>query len=102
MGRYFDAHEYWEDLWSDYYLEDRQFIQGLIQLSVSFVHIENGNLNGAKSLMKKCIIKFDPYNGIHREIKISQLKENLKKILKEYESIDSASDFNKENIPDLI
>ena len=28
---YFEAHEAWEDLWSDYYLEDRKFVQGLIQ-----------------------------------------------------------------------
>ena len=33
-GDYFEAHESWEDLWSDFYLEDRKFIQGLIQLSV--------------------------------------------------------------------
>ena len=40
-----------EDLWSDYYLKDRLFIQGLIQLSVSFVHLKNNNMNGAKSLL---------------------------------------------------
>ena len=26
-GDYFEAHESWEDLWSDFYLEDRKFIQ---------------------------------------------------------------------------
>lgn len=31
---FFDAHEIWEDLWSEYYLKDRDFIQGLIQLAV--------------------------------------------------------------------
>ena len=49
-GEYFEAHESWEELWSDFYLKDRRFVQGLIQLSVSFVHLENNNLNGAKSL----------------------------------------------------
>ena len=29
-GDYFEAHESWEDLWSDFYLEDRKFIQRLI------------------------------------------------------------------------
>ena len=24
-GDYFEAHESWEDLWSDFYLEDRKF-----------------------------------------------------------------------------
>ena len=57
-GNYFEAHESWEELWSDYYLEDRKFIQGLIQLSVSFVHLENNNLKGAKSLLNKCKEKF--------------------------------------------
>ena len=42
---FYDAHEKWEDLWSDYYLKDRLFIQGLIQLSVSFVHLKNNNMN---------------------------------------------------------
>ena len=50
---YFEAHEIWEELWSDYYLEDRKFIQALIQLSVSFVHIGNGNLIGAKKFIKE-------------------------------------------------
>ena len=52
---YFDAHEVWEDLWSDYYLPDRKLVQGLIQLSVSLVHLNNGNLKGAKSLLIKSI-----------------------------------------------
>ena len=41
---FFEAHEVWEELWSEYYLEDRKFIQGLIQLAVSFVHLGNGNM----------------------------------------------------------
>ena len=43
-NEFFEAHESWEDLWSDYYLEDRKFVQGLIQLAVSFVHL--GNVEG--------------------------------------------------------
>ena len=57
-GEYFEAHESWEELWSDFYLEDRRFVQGLIQLSVSFVHLENNNLKGAKSLLNKSKEKF--------------------------------------------
>ena len=48
---FFEAHELWEKLWSEYYLADRTLIQGLIQLAVSFVHLGNGSLNGAKSLL---------------------------------------------------
>ena len=63
---YFEAHESWEDLWSDYYLEDRKFIQGLIQLSVSFVHLENNNMNGAKSLLRKAKEKFQSFDISYR------------------------------------
>ena len=33
--QFYDAHEFWEDLWLNYKLEDAKFIQGLIQLAVS-------------------------------------------------------------------
>tara|TARA_B100001105_G_C22282724_1_gene396049 strand:+ start:453 stop:818 length:366 start_codon:yes stop_codon:yes gene_type:complete len=101
-GNYFDAHEFWEILWSDYYLKDRDFIQGLIQLSVSFVHLENGNLNGAKSLMGKCLEKFKEFGGVHRDIDVSGLKNSIRKIQKEYENIKNTDDFNNDLIPDLI
>ena len=29
---YYEAHEYFEEMWTDYKLEDRLFIQALIQL----------------------------------------------------------------------
>jgi predicted metal-dependent hydrolase len=49
---YFEAHDLWEELWADHGLPDRAFIQGLIQLAVAIVHLENNNLNGARSLGK--------------------------------------------------
>ena len=73
-GDYFEAHEAWEDLWSDFNFPDRKFIQGLIQLSVSFVHLNNGNMIGARNLLKKCQQKFSNYSGIHRQINIDELK----------------------------
>jgi len=62
-GDYFEAHEAWEDLWSDYSIPDRRFIQGLIQLSVSFVHLGNGNMVGANSLLKNVRINFLTFQG---------------------------------------
>lgn len=101
-GHFFDAHEFWEDLWSDYYLEDKRFIQGLIQLSVSFVHLENGNLKGAKSLMRKCLEKFNDFNGVHRDIDMDSLKQRLKIVQEEYEITENLTVFNYDLIPELI
>ena len=100
-GNFFDSHEIWEDLWSDYYFQDRKFIQGLIQLSVSFVHLKNGNMIGAKNLLKKSQGKFMEYEGVHRSIDLNTLKNNLIKIEKEYALIDSPESFNWSLVPKL-
>ena len=58
---FYDAHEHWEELWSDYILKDAKFIQALIQLSVGYFHITNNNKNGAIGLLNKCLPKFELY-----------------------------------------
>ncbi len=98
---YFGAHELWEDLWSDYYLEDRKFIQGLIQLAVSFVHLENGNLNGAKSLLKKSEEKFKLFSGVHRGINLTKLMKKIVNVSQMYDSIDDTKDFDWSIVPNL-
>ena len=55
QGEYFDAHESWEEMWSEFNLPDRVFIQGLIQTTVSFYHLSTGNLKGARNLMMGAI-----------------------------------------------
>ena len=69
-SNYYDAHEHWEDLWSDYYLKDAKFIQALIQLSVGYFHIINNNKNGALGLLKKCKPKFEMFEPYCRGIDV--------------------------------
>jgi len=47
---YFEAHEVWEDLWTEQTGPERRFVQGLIQAAVALVHFGNGNLRGAVKL----------------------------------------------------
>ena len=98
---FFEAHELWEELWSEYYLDDKTFIQGLIQLAVSFVHLGNGNLKGAKSLLKKSTDKFSSYSGLHRGINIDKLKQQIVIIKNEYEQLLTVEGFDWTHIPDL-
>ena len=98
---YFEAHESWEDLWSDYYLEDRKFVQGLIQLSVSFVHLSRGNMNGAKSLLNKCTEKFRIYSGVHRGIDVEYLIEQINNVKEMYNQIADPKDFDWTYVPKL-
>lgn len=49
-GDFFEAHEVWEDLWSESHGDERRFYQGLIQAAVGLCHFGNGNLGGAVKL----------------------------------------------------
>ena len=99
VNEFYEAHEVWEDLWSDFFLEDKKFIQALIQLSVSFVHLRNNNLNGAKSLLKKCRQKFEKFSGIHRGIEVDRLLIDIKKVEINYSKIKESNTFDWNCIP---
>ncbi len=47
---FFEAHDVWEELWSDYQGPARKFYQGMIQVAVCLHHFGNGNTRGAKKL----------------------------------------------------
>jgi hypothetical protein len=99
--RYYDAHEYWEDLWSDYQLKDAKFIQGLIQLSVGYFHITNLNINGAKGLFNKCLVKLELYKDGARGIDVVLIIEAVHKTIYNLSKIDNIKDFNWNNAPTI-
>ena len=101
-GNYFDAHEVWEELWSEYYLKDREFIQGLIQLAVCFVHLQNGNINGARSLLNKSTKKLYKFPHDHRNINLKKLKNIMIELNIELESINNAAEFDWSNCPRIL
>ena len=88
--RFYDAHEFWEELWLDYKLEDAYFIQGLIQLAVSYFHYFNGNIKGARSMAKKCLVKFEPFDSA-RGIDIDILRSQIIDLQKRFIEIDDTS-----------
>lgn len=100
-GDYFQAHDIWEELWSDYSRKDRLFIQGLIQLSVSFVHLQNGNLTGARNLLSKCRQKFDNYSGNQRGINMENLKKSLEILSIVYKKLKNPQEFDWDLVPIL-
>jgi len=73
--KFYDAHEYWEELWLEYYLEDKKFIQGLIQMTVGYYHLTTGNIRGARSLLNKSLDKMKMFSPFNRGIDIDQIIE---------------------------
>jgi len=89
--RFYDAHEFWEELWLEYKLEDANFIQGLIQLAVSYFHLFNNNLNGARSMIAKCLGKFENFE-LDRGMNVNELKEQIKQVQEHFNNITDNSD----------
>lgn len=50
QGRFFEAHEEWEELWKKSTGPERVFLQGLIQLAAASVHVGRGGLPPARRL----------------------------------------------------
>ncbi|MGH7402199.1 MAG: DUF309 domain-containing protein, partial [Candidatus Rokuibacteriota bacterium] len=51
-GLYFEVHEVLEPYWMRAEGADREALQGLIQVAVGFQHLANGNLEGARALLR--------------------------------------------------
>ena len=64
-GFYFECHDTLEDLWSGLRGPVRDFFQGLIQVSVAFYHLGNGNLAGAESMMRRALKRFERYPDLY-------------------------------------
>ena len=92
---FYDAHEFWEELWSDYKLEEPNLIQGLIQVSVGYYHLINLNKKGAIGLFTKSIKKLDPYTtSKFLPIDISLIILDVKKTLSWLGLNDNLREFN--------
>ena len=49
--KWYEAHDAFEDIWNDLVGDERQIVQGILQVSVSQYHLNKGNLNGAMILI---------------------------------------------------
>jgi predicted metal-dependent hydrolase len=62
---YYESHEIWEELWTEYRGDSRKFYQGLIQAAVALYHFGNGNIRGARKLHASVHGYLDPYLPRH-------------------------------------
>ena len=49
--KWYEAHDAFEDIWNTLDGDERQIVQGILQVSVSQFHLSKGNLNGAMILL---------------------------------------------------
>lgn len=98
---FFEAHDAWEALWSDYQGPSRRFYQGLIQVAVCLHHFGNGNIRGAKKLYYGCRGYLEDYRPKHLGVDLDKLLGELERCCAEI--LSSTEEYPQiEIIPDLI
>lgn len=78
QGRFFDCHEAWEVVWKQAEGAERLLVQGLIQVAVALLHVERGNLRGARSVYAKACAKLDPLPSDLMEIALEEFRVALR------------------------
>ena len=73
-GRFFDAHETWEEVWLRSPEPEKTFLQGIIQIAAAFHHYSRGNLRGARSLLQAGLGRLARFPDIHRGIALGSLR----------------------------
>ncbi|MDJ0973758.1 MAG: DUF309 domain-containing protein [Planctomycetota bacterium] len=77
-GRYYEAHEDWEDLWNEAEGAHRLWLQGLIQYAAAFVHFSRGYYpRGFSVLMRQATEKVEGYDGDTHQIQWPRLADDL-------------------------
>ena len=85
-GRFFDAHEHWESVWMHLEDPERSFLQGLIQMTVAFHHLNCANSAGAIALLQRALIRFDRCPACFGGVDVANVRNEMREWLRAIES----------------
>ena len=85
-GAFFECHEVLEAVWLDASGENKVFLQGLIQVAVSFYHLRRGNFTGSGRLLRAAVEKLSSPAECRRWIDMAGLLEVLQPLLETIEA----------------
>jgi hypothetical protein len=73
-GRFFDAHETWEEIWLLSPEPEKTFLQGIIQIAAAFHHYSRDNLRGTRSLLEAALRRLEHFPARHQGIALDLLR----------------------------
>lgn len=79
-GAYFEAHEELEDEWREAPASERDFLQGLVHVTVAWYHAGRGNRPGCERQLAKAQRRLAPYAPAHRGVDVARLLEQLEEV----------------------
>ena len=96
--KFFEAHEFWEEIWLVESEPEKTFLQGLIQVTAAFHHRQRGNPEGVELLLASGIVKLSRFPEDHRGLAIGDLRENAKRWAR---AIGTGEDLGEKALPKL-
>ena len=90
-GEFFTAHEAWESVWLGSPEPEKTFLQGLIQVTAAFHHLQRNNPLGAMLLLQAALRRLDRYPPCFGSISVRLLRQDIRECLRTLEAGESAS-----------
>ena len=85
-GDFFAAHESWESLWMVAQEPDKMFLQGLIQVTAAFHHLQRNNPLGTRRLLQRALGRLERYPASFGSISVALLCNDMREWLKALET----------------
>ena len=79
---WYEAHDAFEEIWYSVDGEERQVIQGILQVSVSQFHLSKGNLNGATILLGEGLGRIKTRTDINIGLDLESFCKSLEDLLR--------------------
>jgi predicted metal-dependent hydrolase len=79
-GAYFEAHEELEDEWREAPAEERDFLQGLVHVTVAWYQAGRGNRVGCERQLEKAQRRLSRYAPSHRGVDVGALLAQLEAV----------------------
>ena len=93
--KWYEAHDAFEDLWNIIEGEERQIIQGILQVAVSQFHLSKGNLNGATILLGEGLGRIKTRTNINLGIDLESFSKSLEILLEKLQYNEEVKDSDR-------
>ena len=97
--KWYEAHDAFEEIWNTVDGDERQIIQGILQVSVSQFHLNRGNINGATILLGEGLGRIKNRINIDIGIDLESFCKCLEELLKK---LQYKEELTKEDKPFLV
>ena len=93
--KWYEAHDAFEDIWNTLEGDERQIIQGILQVSVSQFHLSKGNLNGATILLGEGLGRIKNRTNIDLGIDLESFCKCLEALLSKLQNKEKLNENDK-------